>query len=113
MTAESISSRLIKEIQDDFEDGFQLMDVITITANIVRLLQQDSSLKNKGKFKKALAIVIFRQLVEESSALSDKDAQKIADFMVNDLPALIDLFKSLGQEIADGIDGVSCCCPWW
>ena len=112
MTAESISSRLVKEIQDDFEDGFQLMDVITITANIVKLLQQDSSLKNKGKFKKALAIVIFRQLVDDT-ILSDKDAEKIGDFMVNDLPALIDLFKSLGQEIADGIDEASCCCPWW
>ena len=92
-------SRIVNEIQKDFDDGFQMMDVISVTANIVKLLQLERSLKGKGEIKKKLAIAIFRQLVDES-VLSDSDALLMLNFMENDLSELIDAFKSLGHTIA-------------
>ncbi len=92
-------SRIVQEIQRDFDDGFQILDVISITANIVKLLQLERQLRGKGEIKKKLALVIFRQLVDES-VLSDSDILLMVNFIKNDLPDLIDTFKSLGQTIA-------------
>ena len=101
--------RIVEEIQKDFDDGFQMMDVISVTANIVKLLQLERSLKGQGSIKKKLGLAIFRQLVDES-VLSDSDALLMLNFMENDLSELIDAFKSLGQTIArDWRRGKFCC----
>ena len=92
-------SRIVEAIQKDFDDGFQILDVITVTANIVKLLQLERPLKGQGEIKKKFALAIFRQLVDES-VLSDSDALLMVIFIKNDLPDLIDAFKSLGQTIA-------------
>ena len=92
-------SRIVDEIKADFDDGFQILDVITVTANIVKLIQLDRSLRSQGELKKKIALVVFRQLVDES-VLSDEDATRIAEFMLNVLPNLIDTLKSLSTSIA-------------
>ncbi len=102
-------SRIVEEIKADFDDGFQILDVITVTANIVKLLQLDRSLRGQGKVKKKLAMVIFRQLVDES-VVSDSDMNGMAAFMLNDLPNLIDTFKTLGTSIAREWNRSKLCC---
>jgi len=101
-------SRIVNEIKSDFDDGFQILDVITVTANIVMLIQLESSLRSQGELKKQLALVIFRQLVDES-VLSDEDAARIAEFMQNVLPNLIDTFKTLSTTIARKWTRTKCC----
>ena len=90
-------SRIVDEIKAEFDDGFQILDVITVTANIVKLIQLDRSLRSQGELKKKIALVVFRQLVDES-VLSDEDATRIAEFMLNVLPNLIDTFKTLSSN---------------
>lgn len=90
-------SRIVDEIKADFDDGFQILDVITVTSNIVKLIQLDRSLRSQGELKKKIALVVFRQLVDES-VLSDEDATRIAEFMLNVLPNLIDTFKTLSSN---------------
>ena len=102
-------SRIVEEIKADFDDGFQILDVITVTANIVKLLQLDRSLRGQGKVKKKLAMVIFRQLVDES-VVSDSDMNGMASFMLNDLPNLIDTFKTLASNIAREWNRSKCFC---
>jgi hypothetical protein len=102
-------SRIVDEIKADFDDGFQILDVITVTANIVKLIQLDRSLRSQGELKKKIALVVFRQLVDES-VLSDEDATRIAEFMLNDLPNLIDTFKSLSTSIAREWNRRKLCC---
>ncbi len=102
-------SRIVEEIKADFDDGFQILDVITVTANIVKLLQLERSLRGQGKVKKKLAMVIFRQLVDES-VVSDSDMNGMAAFMLNDLPNLIDTFKTLGTSIAREWNRSKLCC---
>ena len=102
-------SRIVDEIKADFDDGFQILDVITVTANIVKLIQLDRSLRSQGELKKKIALVVFRQLVDES-VLSDEDATRIAEFMLNVLPNLIDTFKSLSTSIAREWNRSKCFC---
>ena len=102
-------SRIVDEIKADFDDGFQILDVITVTANIVMLIQLESSLRSQGELKKQLALVIFRQLVDES-VLSDSDMNGMIKFMLNDLPNLIDTFKTLSSNIAREWNRSKCFC---
>ena len=102
-------SRIVDEIKADFDDGFQILDVITVTANIVKLIQLDRSLRSQGELKKKIALVVFRQLVDES-VLSDEDATRIAECMLNVLPNLIDTFKSLSTSIAREWNRSKCFC---
>ena len=102
-------SRIVDEIKVDFDDGFQILDVITVTANIVKLIQLERSLRGQGKVKKNIALVVFRQLVDES-VLSDEDMNGMTAFMINDLPSLIDTFKTLGTSIAREWNRTKCFC---
>lgn len=95
-----IVSELVRIIQDEFEDGFQLKDVFTITAKLVSLLQLRRELRHLGSVKKDILLMVFRQLVSES-VMSDEDTERVADFILNALPTLIDSLKSLGREIAN------------
>lgn len=102
-------SRIVDEIKADFDDGFQILDVITVTANIVKLIQLDRSLRSQGELKKKIALVVFRQLVDES-VLSDSDMNGMIKFMLNDLPNLIDTFKTLSSNIAREWNRSKCFC---
>ena len=90
---------ILEQTHDIFADGFQVLDLLSLTAVIMRIIQLEGDLKGKGSVKKDIAIVVFTRFLRETALFTPEHSQEAAKFLVNSLPNIIDTMKTLSKSI--------------
>ena len=100
---------ILQQTHDIFADGFQVMDLLSLTAVIMRIIQLEGDLKGKGSVKKDIAILVFTQFLRETNLFTPEQSQEAAKFLVNSLPNIIDTMKTLSRSIQEKTKKWCCC----
>ncbi len=96
---ESTVSSVLKETHDLFADGFQLVDLLGLTAVIMKLLQMRKHLKGHGKLKKEIALLVFEKFIQSTDLFTPEQSKEASAFLVQGLPSVIDTMKELSKSI--------------
>ncbi len=97
---ESILVRgIYQEVHNIFADGFQVPDLLSLLAVVMRIIQEKPELRGRGSIKKEVAILVFEMVLKESGFFTAEQSREASRFLVNSLPTLIDTLKSLGKSI--------------
>ena len=96
---ESTVSSVLKETHDLFADGFQLLDLLGLTAVIMKLIQMREHLKGHGKLKKEIALLVFEKFIYSTDLFTPEQAKEASAFLVQGLPTVIDSMKYLSKSI--------------
>jgi hypothetical protein len=83
-------------------------NLVEITGEVMALVQKRGELKGLGQRKKRIVQTILQELLD--AAFFDEEAKAVSIFIVNTLPATIDMLKTLSRTISTTtVDFKKCC----
>ena len=84
-------------------------NLVEITGEVMALVQKRGELKGLGLRKKRIVQTILQELLD-AAFFDEEEAKAVSIFIVNTLPATIDMLKTLSRTISTTtVDFKKCC----
>ncbi len=83
-------------------------NLVEITGEVMGLVQKREDLKGLGQRKKRIVQTILQELLD-AAFFDEEEAEAVSIFIVNTLPATIDMLKTLSRTISNSKTFKKCC----